>query len=272
MDKCYHHPSKDAVAQCKLCKKAICKDCREMYGVTSGEYADEALCYDCTSGFVAQNVQEVDAFKKKVKGERIRMIVGASISVAIMLVLIVVTAEDVFHGADIGQTIGMIFGFIIALIFIAGLGASFGTIFGPIYRFTKDSENAQIFLSVLMIIAFVPIIVGLFVIGLPISLYRFFKRKKQIRQAEDIIANDTLALEQMKNYFEYTQFIEKLGSNINLSKLTDQGGELFNNTYAKTVIGKGEKEAKDELRQNVIQIAEDGEIISGFDKKKEKKK
>jgi len=67
--KCYHHPSQDAVATCRGCGKGICRDCYDVYGVTSGEYAGKALCYDCTSQLVAENVDNVGVFRKKVKWE-----------------------------------------------------------------------------------------------------------------------------------------------------------------------------------------------------------
>jgi len=65
--KCFHHPSQDAVATCRGCGKGICKDCYDVYGVSSGEYAGQALCYDCTSQLVESNVAEVNKLKQKTK-------------------------------------------------------------------------------------------------------------------------------------------------------------------------------------------------------------
>ena len=44
---CYYHQDEPAVAKCARCGKYICKDCAEAYTVTSGEYANQCLCYDC---------------------------------------------------------------------------------------------------------------------------------------------------------------------------------------------------------------------------------
>jgi hypothetical protein len=73
----------------------------------------------------------------------------------------------------------------------------------------------------------------------------------------------------MKDYFAYTQAIEN-NKNINLDQLTQQGSKLFENTYAQAVLNKGEGAAQADLRQSVVAISTNGEIISNLDKKVKK--
>ncbi|MER1925042.1 MAG: B-box zinc finger protein, partial [Enterococcus casseliflavus] len=47
--RCYYHPEEPAVARCARCGRNLCQDCYDMYGVEAGEYANQALCYDCIS-------------------------------------------------------------------------------------------------------------------------------------------------------------------------------------------------------------------------------
>ena len=73
---CYHHPSEPAVARCARCGKYICKDCAEAYTVTSGEYANKCLCFDCCEQLVAENVAELTKNKNKIKGQFILQLIG----------------------------------------------------------------------------------------------------------------------------------------------------------------------------------------------------
>jgi len=233
---CYHHPSQQAVAQCRICGKGLCRDCFDVYGVTSGQYAGKALCYDCTSALIAENVADVDKFRARVKRERIFMIVGAIL------------------GAIVGIA-GGIGGVIIG----AGIGGSLWTIVKTFFSAIND-EN--------YIVAF-----GSIIVSPIITIYRLISRFKQEKQCEEIVASDSSVLQEMRDYFEYTQAMERnVSSGIDLATLADQGGELYNNSYAQTVLQKGEKVAQAELRKGVVQIAANGEIIRSFDPVKKNKK
>ena len=82
---CYHHPTEPAVAQCARCGKYICKDCAEAYGVTSGDYAGKCLCYDCCQQLVSENVADLNANLKKIKGQFSLQIIGMGIGFTITL-------------------------------------------------------------------------------------------------------------------------------------------------------------------------------------------
>jgi len=93
-----------------------------------------------------------------------------------------------------------------------------------------------------------------------IAIYQYVKRTRQIKDANKIMESDSQALLEMKDYFEYTLAVER-SKGASLASLTKHGGELYNNTYANAVLSKGEVVAQRELRQSVIQIAKNGEIL-----------
>ena len=226
---CYHHPSQRAVAQCRVCGNGICQDCYDVYGVTSGEYAGKALCYDCTSQLVAENVVDIDAFRARVKRERIFIIVGAVLGALVGIA-----------GGGGGVIIG------------AGIGGSLWTIVKTLISALNDES---------WIVA-----IGVIIVSPIITIYRFISRFRQERQCREIISSDSYVLREMRDYFEYTQVMEQNDA-IDLSKLADKGGELYDNSYAQSVITNGESAAQAELRRGVIQIAANGEIIRGFDRR-----
>jgi len=92
------------------------------------------------------------------------------------------------------------------------------------------------------------------------AIWRFIKRHRLIKQFDGIIASDSQALQQMRDYFAYTQTMEQ-HKGVDLATLAAQGSELYDNTYAKAVLSGGERSARAQLRRSVVQIAENGEII-----------
>ena len=243
--KCYHHSSQDAVAQCVGCGKAICKDCHDVYGVSSGQYVGKALCYDCTSKLVAENMAEVEAFKKKVQRERIFSLIGAAIAAIWFFPLLKRAPAHDFGPA--------LFWYFVGIAFFSSLGV-IKTVFQLL---KKDSYG-----GVILFLVCAPII----------TIKNHIKRFTQIKQADEIIASDAIALREMRDYFAYTQVMEKQSDALDLAKLTGQGSELYDNTYAKAVLGKGEKAAQAELRKSVVQIAANGEIIRSFDEEPEERR
>jgi hypothetical protein len=218
-----------------------------MYGVTSGEYAGQSLCYDCTTQLVASNVKEVETLKKKTTTELI--IIGIMMTIGI-----IIGAQTQDNKAFNIIFLGLLFGSGMAVFkawgsFIwngAGLGQGI-------------------------------IALGHTFIGPIKTIIRIVTRINQVKRSNDIIASDSQALQEMRDYFEYTQVMEKQEASIELSKLANEGGALFNNTYARSVLNNGEKAAQEGLRKSVIQISANGEIIRGYNsmdkkpKKKEKK-
>ena len=265
--KCYHHPSKDAVGQCRACGKSICKDCYDDYGVSIGEYAGQALCYDCTAELVAENVTEIGIFREIVKKERTGIIIGAVIAGSIFFFagLSGITGGDF---SVIETILGFFMALIIGVLLGVGIGGSFITIAKFIWKFPMDG-----LLKFIILMTSLPVtLIGAGTIGTIVTVVRFIKRINQIKQCDEIIASDERALQEMRDYFAYTQVMEKKAASIDLAKLADQGGELFNNTYAQSVMKNGEKAAQEGLRKNVTQFAANGEIIRSFDKRISEKK
>ena len=224
---CYHHPSQQAVAHCKVCGKGICKDCYDSYGAGMGE--GKAMCFDCTEEMVKEHESEIYWLQKQVKRERMWMIVGAVLGI--------------FIGAVLAAEGGPLM-FILAFFACASLG----TIVNGFM------EGGWLVGTIMIVVS--PIM----------SIVRFVKRINQIKQAEEILAADARILQEMRDYFEYTLTMEK-SAGVDLATLANQGGTLFGNTYAQAVLTKGEQAAQAELRQGAVQIAANGEIIRSFDRR-----
>ena len=248
--KCHHHASQEAVTKCGKCEKSICKDCAEMYGVVSGKYADKTLCYDCTTQLVAENVEEISKFRKKTKIELIIIAIGAIAGIALGLSIEAYSVgQKIFNATFLGLLGGS------GLVAIKALGKCLG----------GGSDLARGNVS-----GVVKASVGLFTLfTCPFQTIWNVKNKvSRTSQTKKIIESDSSALQEMQDYFAYTQFIEKsVAEAIDLAKLVEQGGALFENSYAKIVLDKGEKEAQKKLRQSVVAISENGEIVRNYDPK-----
>jgi len=237
--RCKHHTSQDAVAQCRGCGAFICDDCFEMYGVTSGDYAGQALCYDCTSQLVAANVADVESHRKRVTRE------------------LVITGIGATAGAIIGFPLLSEPGAGLWFFVLIGLGAAIGML-GKAIRALFDGAYGMMFI---------------YLLGAPIIAIRnLFRRLNQIKQAKEIIASDSQVLAEMRDYFAYTQAMERADDAKGFDALTAEGGELFGNSYARSVKAKGEQAAQAELRKGVVQISANGEIIRGFDPERKPKR
>jgi len=227
--RCRHHPSQDAVSQCRGCGAFICSDCTEMYGVTSGDYAGQSLCYDCTVQLISTNASIVELMKKKF------MIEGIAVGVL----------------SVIGLVLGLQFGDVWWWI-LMGLG-------GNLWLIIKDAT-----LGGLSAMGGVWFIASIFT-GPIIPIVRIVSKYTKMQQCEQIVAGERETLRQMADYFAYTQAMEKTDDDKGFDALTAEGGELFSNTYAQSVKTKGEKEAQTQLRNSVVQISANGEIIRSFE-------
>jgi len=228
--KCYHHPSQDAVGKCKECEKGICQNCHDVYGFTSGTYAGQSLCYDCTWQLVEKNVVKIERDKLQLKKEQRWMVIGMVAGALLGIIISIMTEMAI---------LAIIYGFL-----LAAVGGSIGTIAKKIKEVHGGGNND---FSIILAIAAA---IGLLAASPVMTIYRFIKRFKEIKKDDEIIASYSRVLQKMKDHFEYTQVMEK-SAGVALAKLTEQGSELFGNTYAKAVLDKGEKEAQAELRQSI---------------------
>jgi large-conductance mechanosensitive channel len=184
--KCYHHSSQDAVSQCRGCGKGICKDCYDIYGVTSEEYAGKALCFDCTSQLVESNVAEVGKLKAQTKKELIFIGIGMIIGVIL--------------GAMSGSA-----GAAILLGLIGGGGIEIIKALGRMLRMGSNLASGSY-------AGFIDGIIGFFTIFIaPVkTIIKIINRLRQVKQSDEIIVSDSQALQEMRDYFAYTQAIEKI--------------------------------------------------------------
>lgn len=242
---CHHHKMEPAVTRCARCGKYICQDCAEAYGVSGGEYAGQSLCYDCTEEMVSNNVAEL----KKNKNTIIAMFVATVIG---MIIGAIIGAEYGGWGVFIG----------------AMIGGCFWTFLKNYLVHIKDAVVGAwdgSFVSVA-----IGIVVGLilgFIIQAVASTIRTIKKVIEyiiyLKRTSGFIASDTQALQEMKDYMEYTQVMSQ-NKGVNLETLMHEGSQLYNNSYAQSVATNGEAAADAHLRQCVTTIAENGEIIRSF--------
>jgi len=238
-DMCADHPSQEAVASCGMCGKPICQGCCDVFRIETGIHAGGVVCYDCASEMVSSNISNIDRFRAKVKKERTLMFVG-------MIVGLVIGIGAGASTYDAGAMIG------VALLCIA-IGGSLGTI---------GSKTLDAMASFGLFGLLAPVI--LVWVSPILTIYRFVSRIKQINQCDAILAGDTNTLREMRDYYAYTQTMEQERGRADFEKLVGQGGALFDNSYARTVANRGEAAAQAELRQSVVTISANGEIIRSF--------
>ena len=235
--KCYHHATQMAAAQCQACGKHICRDCSEIYGVSSGQYAGQSLCYDCTTQLVASNIKEVAKFRRTVKREFTAIIIGAAI------------------GALMGFAIGGLFGLVVGF----GAGGSIYLTLKVVGKFILEVMNPKPFGDSFTVLSGLALTIFLSPIA---TTRKIIDRTSQMKQADAILANDQRNLEAMRDYYAYTKFMEKYEGSADFVKQARK--ELSDNSYAKAIVDNGEEIAQTEVRERVIQVAANGEIIRSF--------
>lgn len=244
---CYHHTNEHAVAQCARCGKYVCKDCAEAYTVAIGEYANKTLCYDCCEQIVSNNISELTTNKNTVKGQFILQIIG-------MVIGFIIGMSSGIGSGDIGV------GFIAACIggvFLSAIKAFFSLAWNCI----KIAFAGRFgWLTVLSIIFNIIVIVFKCIW---ITLSQTVQYLVYLKRTSGFIEADTQALQQMKDYMEYT-LVRSQNKGVELESLMNEGSELYNNSYAQSVRTNGETAADEALRQATTMINEHGEIIRDF--------
>lgn len=249
---CYYHENEEAVAKCARCGKPICQDCYDNYGVSSGEYEGKALCYDCCKELVAANVKQLKKNKVKIAFTFIFTLLG---------MLIGGLAGYFYTGG--GTEYGPMEGSALIIAVYACIGGCFWTFikcwFLRIYHTCKGSDNFLVSLAI-----------GFFVgaaIEVVLSVYRTIRKVIEciiyLAKTSGFIKSDSRALEQMREYMEYT-IVRSRNVGVDLATLMSEGSELYNNSYAQAVATNGEEKAEAMLRNAVTTINENGEIIRSF--------
>ena len=248
---CYYHKDEPAVAKCARCGKFICQDCFDNYGVSSGDYAGQALCYDCCQQLVAANVDELKRNKGKIMFQFILQIIG-------MVFGFIFGLSAGIESGDVGS------GFVTGLI-CAGVGGVFLSALKAFFSLTweviKIAFAGQFGILTIFSILFQTIVIVFKCIWITIS--NTFYYIKYLRETSGFIDSDTNALQQMKDYMEYTM-IRNQNRGVDIATLLNQKSELADNSYARMVQEKGEEGAEAALRDCVATINENGEIIRSF--------
>lgn len=238
---CYYHNDEQSIANCTRCGKNLCRDCFDVYRLDGGEYAGKAICYDCAQQLVAENVQILKGNKSKIITTFVLTIVGMIIGAII--------------GASTGSAVGVILGILIGGCFWTFLKGWFSRIGGALKGggFNLVSFSVGFFLG--------------FFIEAVLSIYRTIRKIIEcivyLVKTSRFIQEDTAALQQMRDYMEYT-LVRNQNKGVDLETLMGQGSELYNNTYAQAIMANGEEAADAMLRRSATMIAENGEIIRSF--------
>lgn len=247
---CYYHRDEPAVATCARCGKHLCDDCYEAYGVNSGEYANQALCYDCTRQLVAENVEELTKNKKKIKFSFIVSIIG--------IVLGFIIGFSTGASQDLGTAL------------IAGLaGAGIGGVFlsalkafaSLLWEAIKIAFSGNFGVWTLITLVFQ--ILKITVQCIWVSIRNTIDYIKYLKETSGFIESDSEALRQMEEYMEYTR-VRNQNKGVDLETLMAQGSELYNNSFAQMVRERGEAAATEEISRAATRIAANGEIIRDF--------
>lgn len=242
---CYYHPEEPAAARCAKCGKYICKDCFDSYGVSAGDYAGQALCYDCTRQMVADNVENLKTNKGKILVTFIFTLIGMVIG-AIIGGSIAADAGNVGLGIFLGAMIGGCF-----WTFIRGW---FSRIGGAV------SEDFNI----------VSLLIGVFlgfIIESIIAIFRTIKKVIEcivyLKRTSGFIESDSRSLEQMADYMEYT-VVRNRNKGVDIETLLAQNSELANNSIAQMAKTQTDEQIEAHMRSCVASINENGEIIRDF--------
>lgn len=240
---CFHHKDFPAVDNCVRCGKPVCQDCKEAYGVVSGEYAGRCLCYTCCRELVRENVE----YHKKLQKKLITLAIGTGI--------------------------GMIFGFGVFISY--GIGpAIFGMLwFGSFWNWIKQTflsyrEDKKkrpedydggygSFMSILILAAVQLLLAPVY------TVLKIFRTTMDLIRANKIIQQDSAALTEIDAYMEYTVICQR-NAGASLNSLMAEGGELHDNIYAINLRDNGEAAADESLRRCTTTIAENGEIIRRY--------
>ena len=208
---CYYHRDEPAVAQCARCGKYICKDCFDNYGVSSGDYAGQALCYDCCQKLVAANVEDLKKNKNKIMAQFVISLIG------IVLGLIVgATSGGGFAGAIIGAAVGGVF--------LSAMKVFFSLVWDVI----KIAVSGQF--GILTILSIIGNILVLIVKCLLTTISNTVYYISYLVKTSGFIESDQNALQQMKDYMQYT-IVRNQNRGVDIETLFNQKSEQIGRAH-----------------------------------------
>ncbi|MCD8040205.1 MAG: B-box zinc finger protein [Clostridia bacterium] len=240
---CHYHPNERAVAKCARCGKLICQDCFDTYQVNVGEYAGNALCYDCCEEIVAENVKQLKKNRRSIIAQYVFTILG------------------IILGAIIGSALEVDTWIVVVIAFVCGCLWTFIKNLGKtLLNFAKNIGDGAWLGGIFWLIIdfFKCIFISLYGTVKKLIVYLIY-----IIKTSGYIKSDAAALVQMKDYMEYT-LVESRNVGVDLASLMEEGGALHNNSYAQQVATHGAEAAEASIRNSVVTFNEHGEIIRNF--------
>ena len=241
---CSYHKDEPAVAKCARCGRYICQDCFDNYGVSSGEYAGKALCYDCCQQIVAENVADLKKNKNKIMLQFIVSIIGM-----VFGMIVGISSGGGVAGAVIGLAVGGV------------LLSALKVFFSLVWEVIKIAVSGQFGgLTVLSIIWNILVLIVKCLIATVSNTVYYIN---YLVKTSGFINSDTQALQQMADYMEYTM-IRNQNRGVDIDTLLNQKSELADNSYAQMVQQRGEEGAEAAMRECVATFNEHGEIIRNF--------
>ena len=241
---CSYHKDEPAVAKCARCGRYICQDCFDNYGVSSGEYAGKALCYDCCQQIVAENVADLKKNKNKIMLQFIVSIIGM-----VFGMIVSISSGGGVAGAVIGLAVGGV------------LLSALKVFFSLVWDVIKIAVSGQF--GVLTVLSIIWNILVLIVKCLITTVSNTVYYINYLVKTSGFINSDTQALQQMADYMEYTM-IRNQNRGVDIDTLLNQKSELADNSYAQMVQQRGEEGAEAAMRECVATFNEHGEIIRNF--------
>ena len=241
---CSYHKDEPAVAKCARCGRYICQDCFDNYGVSSGEYAGKALCYDCCQQIVAENVADLKKNKNKILLQFIVSIIGM-----VLGMIVGISSGGGVAGAVIGLAVGGV------------LLSALKVFFSLVWDVIKIAVSGQF--GVLTVLSIIWNILVLIVKCLITTVSNTVYYINYLVKTSGFINSDTQALQQMADYMEYTM-IRNQNRGVDIDTLLNQKSELADNSYAQMVQQRGEEGAEAAMRECVATFNEHGEIIRNF--------
>ena len=247
---CYYHSDDAAVARCARCGKNLCKDCFDSYGVSSGQYAGKALCYDCTQDLVADNVAQLTKNKNKIKLQFIVSLIGIAIG---FIFGICTGASGGFGTAVVTGIIGAAIGGV----FLSAMKI----FFSMVWEVIKIAFSGQF--GILTIFSIIFNIIVLIFKCLFTTISNTIYYISYLRKTSGFIESDQAALQQMKDYMEYTM-VRNQNKGVDIETLLQQNSQLADNSVAQMARTQSEEQIEASMRNCVATINENGEIIRSF--------
>jgi len=249
---CCLHKKEKAVGSCKKCGNPICQECMDEYQENEKNY-----CYYCHTKMVAKEIKKAEKTAKKSERlkkrlEREKELYSTSGGRFKLFFFIYPFRYYIGSLVNLVKVIGYVAGK-----HLLSMGCGGGMV--SLIFFTL----AIILLGYTPLIALiVPLVLVPFkwLFGSLRPKVRNVEIDMEIEELEGIIENDTTILQNMRDYYEYLQTVVSM-PDFDLTDLTSEGGKLFENTFAQSIIQNGSQSAHEKLREGLVEIAANGEIV-----------